>query len=96
MYIDRMIALIRKAVAVLTIISSARVDNPVGPFCPESARPINTTQQLGTRSRQGNRRAFADHMIQVLSGVVKDAECFTLESGSIEATCDLIESLVAP
>jgi HprK-related kinase A len=42
-----------------------------------------------------NRDAFGDRGTAILADVVRKAECFGLESGPIEATCDLIESLSA-
>lgn len=41
-----------------------------------------------------NRTAFGDRAVDSLSRVVAGADCFALESGDIEPTCDLIESLV--
>lgn len=41
-----------------------------------------------------NRNAFGDQGLSILTNVVRHAECFSLESGSIDDTCDLIESLV--
>lgn len=41
-----------------------------------------------------NRGDFGDRALDLLGRVVAGAECFALESGDIEPTCDLIESLV--
>ena len=41
-----------------------------------------------------NRFAFTDQGVSVLSRVVREAECFGIDSGSLDGTCDLIQSLV--
>jgi HprK-related kinase A len=41
-----------------------------------------------------NRRAFGGRTISILSNIVRDAECMRLESGPLDASCDLVESLV--
>ncbi len=41
-----------------------------------------------------NRSAFDDQGLSILTNVVRNAECFSLESGSIDGTCDLIDSLM--
>ena len=41
-----------------------------------------------------NRNAFGDRALSVLAEVVRGAECFSLESGPIDETCDLVESLL--
>lgn len=40
-----------------------------------------------------NRHAFADQGVSVLSHLVREAECFGIDSGSLQGTCDMIESL---
>ena len=40
-----------------------------------------------------NRNAIGGQTISILSQVVRTAKCFGLESGPIDETCDLIESL---
>lgn len=41
-----------------------------------------------------NRNAFADQGVSVLSRVVREADCFGIDSGSLDRTCDLLESLI--
>jgi len=41
-----------------------------------------------------NRNAFSDQGVSVLSNLVRGAESYGVESGSLEGTCDLIESLI--
>ncbi len=41
-----------------------------------------------------NRHVFADQGVSVLSRVVREAECFGIDSGSLQGTCDMIESLI--
>ena len=42
-----------------------------------------------------NRNAFGNRAISILANVVRGAECFSLETGPIDKTCDLVESLLA-
>jgi hypothetical protein len=41
-----------------------------------------------------NRKAFGTRAVSILSEVVRRAECFGLVSGSIDESCDVIESLL--
>lgn len=41
-----------------------------------------------------NRHAFDDLGLTMLTAVVRDVECYVLESGALRASCDLIDSLV--
>ncbi len=41
-----------------------------------------------------NPNAFGSEMLPVLSRLVRHADCYGLESGQIEQTCDLIESVI--
>jgi hypothetical protein len=40
-----------------------------------------------------NRNAFGDRTIEVVSSLVRDVECLGLEAGSLDETCDLVDSL---
>ena len=42
-----------------------------------------------------NRAAFGEKAVSILSDVVRRAECYGLESGPIDSTCDLLESVVS-
>ncbi len=42
-----------------------------------------------------NRHAFGARAVSILGRAVREARCHALESGAIEPTCDLIESLVS-
>jgi HprK-related kinase A len=41
-----------------------------------------------------NRHVFSDQGVSVLSRVVRGADCFGIDSGSLAGTCDLIETLM--
>lgn len=42
-----------------------------------------------------NRQVYGERAVSILSDVVRGAECYALESGPIEQTCELIESLLS-
>ncbi|MHC4126635.1 MAG: hypothetical protein ACYSWT_03680 [Planctomycetota bacterium] len=61
---------------------------------PRARRVPPAGAVFGLLSQVLNRDAFADRAVPLLSRIVREARCFGLESGPIEATCDLIESLI--
>jgi HprK-related kinase A len=61
---------------------------------PRARRVPPASAVFGLLSQVLNRDAFADRAVGLLSRVVRGARCFGLESGPLEPTCDLIESLI--
>ena len=58
--------------------------------------PISRSQAAFQLLRQCfNFKAYRGRALEILTDVVRDAECFHLTSGEIHATCDLIQNLVA-
>ena len=43
-----------------------------------------------------NRSEFGPRAASILSDLVRNAECFNLQAGAIDETCDLIERRLAP
>ena len=58
-------------------------------------RAVTRTQSaIALASQALNRHVFGHRTMSILCNIVRDAECFALESGPIKKTCDLLESLV--
>ncbi|MGD2110274.1 MAG: hypothetical protein PVI86_12910 [Phycisphaerae bacterium] len=61
---------------------------------PTVSRISRASAAFALASSALNRNAFRDQGVSVLSRVVRSAECFSIDSGSLEGACDRIDSLV--
>ena len=58
-------------------------------------RPLSRAEAAFSLLRQTfNRAAFGYQAMSIITDVARSAQCFRLESGEIEGTCDLLESIV--
>ncbi len=59
--------------------------------------PLTRAQAaIGLASSVLNRSAFGDRVTSILVDLVRGAECYGLECGAIEPTCDLVDALIQP
>ncbi len=62
--------------------------------CAARLRPVARARAAFMLAGSGlNRDVFADRALSILADVARGAECFSLECGSIDETCDLLEAL---
>jgi HprK-related kinase A len=66
-----------------------------GGDCEPRVRPVPRARAaFALLSQVLNRDVFAQRAVALLGRVVRDAQCFALESGALEGTCEMIESIV--
>jgi len=66
------------------------------PGVPARLRRISASQAaFGLARHAVNRDAHRDRTISILGDLVRRAECYVVESGPIEETCDLLEQVIS-
>ncbi len=64
-------------------------------MAPRVRRIPHAQAAFGLARHALNRDAHRDRTISILSDLVRNAECYIVESGPIEETCDLLEQVIS-